>query len=125
MQIGREEFLRRTREFVGNSRETMIHQMRAMGASADWTRLRYTLDDALNRSVNETFVKMYNDGLIYRGHRIVNWDPNLETNVSDDEVDVQRRAGQVLHLPVRPVPDRHRPAGDQIRRQICRHAPRR
>jgi valyl-tRNA synthetase len=84
--VGREEFLRRTKEFVGNSRNTMIGQMRAMGASADWTRLRYTLDDALNRCVNETFVKMYNDGLIYRGNRIVNWDPNLETNVSDDEV---------------------------------------
>ncbi len=85
-KVGREEFLRRTREFVGNSRDTMLGQMRAMGASADWTRLRYTLDDALSRCVNETFVKMYNDGLIYRGYRIVNWDPNLETNVSDDEV---------------------------------------
>jgi valyl-tRNA synthetase len=84
--IGRDAFLERTREFVGNSRETMLGQMRAMGASADWTRLRYTLDDALNRCVNETFTKMYNDGLIYRGNRIVNWDPNLETNVSDDEV---------------------------------------
>ena len=85
-EIGREEFLRRTREFVGNSRSTMLGQMRAMGASADWTRLRYTLDDALNRCVNETFTKMYNDGLIYRGYRIVNWDPKLETNISDDEV---------------------------------------
>ncbi len=84
--IGRDAFLERTREFVGNSRETMLEQMRAMGASADWTRLRYTLDDALNRCVNETFTKMYNDGLIYRGNRIVNWDPVLETNVSDDEV---------------------------------------
>jgi len=84
--IGREAFLERTREFVGNSRDTMLGQMRAVGASTDWTRLRYTLDDALSRCVNETFVKMYSDGLIYRGHRIVNWDPNLETNVSDDEV---------------------------------------
>jgi valyl-tRNA synthetase len=88
-QIGREAFLERTRQFVGGSRNTMIGQMRAMGASADWTRLRYTLDKALNRCVNETFVKMYNDGLIYRGHRIVNWDPKLETNVSDDEVEYQ------------------------------------
>lgn len=85
-QIGRDAFLERTRSFVGDSRNTMLGQMRAMGASADWTRLRYTLDDTLNRSVNEVFVKMYNDGLIYRGHRIVNWDPNLETTVSDDEV---------------------------------------
>jgi len=85
-QIGREAFLERTKEFVGTSRETINGQIRAMGASVDWTRSRYTLDDALNRCVNETFVKMYHDGLIYRGHRIVNWDPNLETNVSDDEV---------------------------------------
>lgn len=88
-EIGREEFLRRTREFVGNSRDTMLGQMKAMGFSADWSRTRYTLDDALNRCVNETFTRMYNDGLIYRGHRIVNWDPNLETTVSDDEVERQ------------------------------------
>jgi valyl-tRNA synthetase len=85
-QIGREAFLERTKAFVGTSRETMIQQMRAMGASCDWSRLHYTLEDSLNRCVNEVFVKMYNDGLIYRGHRIVNWDPNLETTVSDDEV---------------------------------------
>jgi len=84
--IGRDAFLERTREFVGQSRGTMLGQMRAMGASADWSRLRYTLDPALTRTVGEVFTKMYADGLIYRGHRIVNWDPNLETNVSDDEV---------------------------------------
>jgi valyl-tRNA synthetase len=93
-QIGRDEFLRRTREFVGNSRETINSQIRAMGASVDWSRYRYTLDAALNRSVNEVFVKMYNDGLIYRGHRIVNWDPRLETNVSDDEVVYTEEAGK-------------------------------
>jgi valyl-tRNA synthetase len=85
-EIGREAFLERTREFVAGSRGTMLKQMRAMGASADWSRLKYTLDPALTRSVGEVFAKMYHDGLIYRGHRIVNWDPNLETNVSDDEV---------------------------------------
>lgn len=92
--VGREEFLRRTKEFVGQSRNTMLGQMRAMGASADWSRLRYTLDEALNRCVNETFVKMYQDGLIYRGSRIVNWDPNLETNVSDDEVVYTEETGK-------------------------------
>lgn len=97
-QIGREVFLERTREFVGNSRETMLAQMRAIGAGADWTRLRYTLDEALNRCVNETFVKMYNDGLIYRGSRIVNWDPKLETNVSDDEVTYVEEQGKFYTL---------------------------
>lgn len=96
--IGREEFLNRTREFVGNSRETMIGQMRAMGASADWTRLRYTLDDTLNRCVNETFFKMYKDGLIYRGTRIVNWDPNLQTTISDDEVVYQEEKSSYYTL---------------------------
>ena len=88
-EVGRDEFLRRTREFVSSSRQTIYSQIRAMGASCDWTRARYTLDDALNRCVSEVFVKMYNDDLIYRGHRIVNWDPVLETTVSDDEVEYQ------------------------------------
>ncbi len=86
-EIGREEFLRRTKEFVATSRGTMLAQMRALGFSPDWSRQRYTLDDTLNRCVNETFTKMYKAGLIYRGHRIVNWDPKLETTVSDDEVE--------------------------------------
>lgn len=84
--IGREEFIKLVKEFVGNSRDTINAQIRAMGASVDWSRGRYTLDEALNRTVNEVFVKMYKDGLIYRGHRIVNWDPKSETTVSDDEV---------------------------------------
>ncbi|MEI7522391.1 MAG: valine--tRNA ligase [Candidatus Saccharibacteria bacterium] len=85
-EIGREAFVDRLKEFIEGSRGTIRGQIRAMGASCDWSRERYTLDGALNRCVNETFVKMYNDGLIYRGHRIVNWDPNLETTVADDEV---------------------------------------
>ncbi|HEY5442429.1 MAG TPA: valine--tRNA ligase [Candidatus Saccharimonadales bacterium] len=96
--IGRDEFLKRTVAFVSGSRATINTQIRAMGASVDWTRARYTLDDALNRSVNEVFVKMYNDGLIYRGHRIVNWDPKLETNVSDDEVVHQTEQGKFYTL---------------------------
>lgn len=85
-EVGREEFVRRLKEFIAASQDRMRSQIRAMGASCDWSRERYTLDDALNRCVNETFVKMYKDGLIYRGHRIVNWDPKLETTVADDEV---------------------------------------
>ncbi len=96
--IGREEFLKRTREFVSNSRDTINSQLRAMGASCDWSRARYTLDDALNRCVNEMFTKMYSDGLIYRGYRIVNWDPKLETNVSDDEVERKEVKGKFYTL---------------------------
>lgn len=85
-EVGREVFVERLKEFIAESQDNMRAQIRAMGASCDWSRERYTLDDALNRSVNETFIKMHKDGLIYRGHRIVNWDPNLETTVSDDEI---------------------------------------
>ena len=96
--IGREEFLRRTKEFVAGSRGTMLSQMRAVGASPDWSRLRYTLDDTLVRVVNETFIAMYNKGLIYRGKRIVNWDPNLETTVSDDEVEYKLEKTKMYYL---------------------------
>src|SRR5665213_1186462 len=97
-EVGRGEFIARVQEFVGNNRDKILSQLRAMGASADWTRLRYTLDDTLSRTVNEVFARMYNDGLIYRGNRIVNWDPNLETNVSDDEVDHIEEQGKFYTL---------------------------
>ncbi len=85
--IGRDEFVKRLQDFIESSRSTIENQTRIMGTSCDWSRERYTLDDSLTRCVNETFVRMYNDGLIYRGHRIVNWDPNLETTISDDEIE--------------------------------------
>ncbi len=86
-KLGREELVRRIAEFVGNSQSTIRSQVRKMGASCDWSRECYTLDPSLNRCVNEVFVKMYNDELIYRGHRIVNWDPKMQTTVADDEIE--------------------------------------
>lgn len=85
--LGRETFLQRVQAFVEDSKSTIRSQMRAMGASVDWNRERYTLDPALNRVVNEVFIKMFNDGLLYRGHRIVNWDPKGQTTVADDEIE--------------------------------------
>ena len=85
--LGREEVLRRIADFVMKSQGTIRSQVRKMGSSCDWSRERYTMDPMLNRCVNEVFVKMYNDGLIYRGHRIVNWDPKMKTTVSDDEIE--------------------------------------
>lgn len=93
--IGRDEFVRRTKEYVAKNRGTINTQIRALGASVDWTRYRYTLDETLNRCVNEVFIKMYNDGLIYRGYRIVNWDPKLETNIADDEVEYVEQKGKL------------------------------
>ncbi|PIP65361.1 valine--tRNA ligase [Candidatus Peregrinibacteria bacterium CG10_big_fil_rev_8_21_14_0_10_49_16] len=86
-ELGREEILKRIQAFVEESQATIRSQIRKMGSSCDWSREAYTMDPSLNRCVNEVFKKMYGDGLIYRGHRIVNWDPKLQTNVSDDEVE--------------------------------------
>lgn len=86
-KLGREELLKRIAAFVEKSRGTIRSQVRKMGSSCDWSRERYTMDPILNRCVNEVFVKMSKDGLIYRGHRIVNWDPKMQTTVSDDEIE--------------------------------------
>lgn len=86
-EFGREGLVAKIAEYVEKSRGTIRSQIRKMGSSCDWSRERYTMDPQLNRCVNEVFKRMYDDGLIYRGHRIVNWDPRLQTTVSDDEVD--------------------------------------
>lgn len=86
-ELGREKLIAEIAAFVEESRGTIRSQVRKMGSSCDWSRERYTFEPALNRCVNEVFRKMYDDGLIYRGHRIVNWDPKLQTTVSDDEVE--------------------------------------
>ncbi len=84
--LGREEFLRRVEKFAQDSHDTIVGQCRKMGASLDWSREAYTLDAARNRAVNTAFKKMYDDGLIYRGHRVVNWDPIGQTTISDIEI---------------------------------------
>jgi valyl-tRNA synthetase len=97
-ELGREELVRRIAAFVEESRSTIRGQMRAMGASIDWSRERFTMDPALNRCVNEVFAKMFADGLIYRGPRIVNWDPHLQTTVSDDEIYHETRRAKFYTL---------------------------
>ncbi|MDD4287632.1 MAG: valine--tRNA ligase [Candidatus Peribacteraceae bacterium] len=87
VHYGREKLVSKIAEFVQESRSVIRSQVRKMGASCDWSRERYTLDASLNRCVNEVFKKMYGDGLIYRGQRIVNWDPRMQTTVSDDEIE--------------------------------------
>jgi len=85
--LGREDFLKRVEAFAQTSHDTIVNQVKKMGASIDWSREAYTLDDARNRAVRTAFKRMYDDKLIYRGDFIVNWDPKLQTTVSDDEVD--------------------------------------
>ncbi len=84
--LGREEFLERVKEFAKNSHDNIVSQVRKMGASVDWSREAYTLDDERNIAVRTAFKNMYDAGLIYRGHRIVNWDPKGQTTISDDEL---------------------------------------
>ena len=84
--LGREELVRRVYEFAKNSEDTILSQVRRMGASLDWSRYAYTLDEKREKAVTTAFVRMYEAGLIYRGHRIVNWDPKGQTTISDDEI---------------------------------------
>ena len=86
-ELGREELLKRIDAFAEESKETIITQTKKIGSSLDWSRYAFTLDDKRYHAVMTAFINMYKEKLIYRGARIVNWDPNLQTTVSDDEID--------------------------------------
>lgn len=89
--LGREELLKRIEEFASASHDTIISQIKTMGASCDWSREAFTLDDKRSLAVRTMFTKMYGDNLIYRGYRIVNWDPKGQTTISDDEIVYEER----------------------------------
>jgi valyl-tRNA synthetase len=96
--LGREKFLEKVwqwKEFSGN---TITQQMRRLGTSPDWSRERFTMDAGLSKTVTETFVRLYKEGLIYRGKRLVNWDPVLQTAVSDLEVAQEEEQGHLWHI---------------------------
>ena len=93
--LGREELLKRIGVFVEESKSTIISQMRGIGASLDWSRYAYTMDDARYNAVMEAFVRMHSAGLIYRGNRIVNWDPKGQTTISDDEIVYEERKAKL------------------------------
>src|SRR3990167_1590219 len=96
--IGREELLVRIDAFAKESEATILGQTRKMGSSLDWSRYAFTMDEARNKAVTEAFVRMYEKGLIYRGSRIVNWDPNLQTTVSDDEIEYKEETTKFYYL---------------------------
>ncbi len=96
--LGREKFLEKVWEWKEYSGGTITRQMRRMGTSPDWKRERFTMDAGLNKVVTETFVRLYNEGLIYRGKRLVNWDPKLHTAVSDLEVVQEEEDGSMWHI---------------------------
>ena len=94
--LGRDELLRRIDTFVEENKNTIISQFKAMGASLDWSRYAYTMDPPRYAAVMHAFVEMYNAGLIYRGHRIVNWDPKGQTVISDDELVYEERVAKLV-----------------------------
>ncbi|MBF0138629.1 MAG: class I tRNA ligase family protein, partial [Magnetococcales bacterium] len=96
--LGREGFVRRVWEWRNTSGGTIVRQLRRLGASCDWSRERFTMDPGLSRAVTEVFVRLYQEGLIYRGKRLVNWDPVLLTAVSDLEVVAEEEEGHLWHM---------------------------
>ncbi|HEB78086.1 MAG TPA: valine--tRNA ligase, partial [Methylothermaceae bacterium] len=96
--LGREKFLEKVWEWKAHSGGTITRQLRRMGASVDWSRERFTMDEGLSRAVREVFVRLYEEGLIYRGKRLVNWDPVLHTAVSDLEVIAEEEKGHLWHI---------------------------
>jgi valyl-tRNA synthetase len=93
--LGREELLKRVDAFATESHDAIVNQMRKMGCSIDWSREAFTLDEKRNLAVRTAFKKMYDDGLIYRGYRVVNWDPKGQTTISDDEIVYEPRKAKL------------------------------
>ncbi len=96
--LGREKFIEKVWEWKQFSGDTITRQMRRLGTSPDWQRERFTMDEGLSQSVTDTFVRLFNEGLIYRGKRLVNWDPKLHTAVSDLEVVQEEEDGFMYHI---------------------------
>ncbi len=96
--LGREAFVEKIWEWKAQSGGTILEQMRRLGASADWSRERFTMDEGLSEAVREVFVRLHEEGLIYRGQRLVNWDPVLQTAVSDLEVESTEEQGSIWRL---------------------------
>ena len=93
--LGREEFLKRVNDFALASHDTIVNQVKKMGSSIDWSREAFTLDEKRTIAVRTAFKTMYDLGLIYRGHRIVNWDPKGQTTISDDEIVYEERKSKI------------------------------
>ncbi|MBT3352417.1 MAG: valine--tRNA ligase [Nitrospinaceae bacterium] len=100
--LGREEFVKRVWGWKAESGGTIIHQLKKLGASCDWERERFTMDEGLSQAVRESFVRLYEEGLIYQGNYLVNWCPRCTTAVSDLEVEYEDRDGHMwdFHYPL-------------------------
>ena len=96
--LGRDAFVRRTEAFVEEKGGVILKQLRAIGASADWSRTAYTLSPELSLAVREAFVRLYERGLIYKGHRVIHWCPRCLTSLSDEEAEFQDEPGSLYHI---------------------------
>ena len=96
--ISREEFLKHAWEWTDKYGGTILEQLKKLGCSCDWDRTKFTMEESLSKQVITSFVDLYNKGLIYRGYRIVNWDPEAKTNISDEEVIFKEQNGQLYYL---------------------------
>src|ERR1041385_5805317 len=107
VRMGREKFLEEVWRWKEESGGAISHQLRRLGASADWSRERFTMDEGLSRAVLKVFIELYREGLIYKDKRLVNWDPRLQTAVSDLEVQDVEVKGHLWHFkyPVEGLPD--------------------
>ena len=97
-EMGREKFIEKTWEWKEESGDTIMRQMRRLGNSVDWENERFTMDEGFYKGVHEAFIRLHADGLIYRGKRLVNWDPKLNTAISDLEVENREVKGKMWHL---------------------------
>jgi valyl-tRNA synthetase len=96
--LGREAFVERVKEWVDLTGGTILHQLRSIGASADWTRTAYTLDPTLSRAVREVFVRLHEKGLVYRGKRVHHWCTRCHTSLSDEEAEFNDEKGKLYHI---------------------------
>ena len=96
--LGREKFIEKVWEWKKESGGSINNQLRRLGASADWSRERFTMDEGLSKAVKKVFVDLYNDGIIYKDKRLVNWDPKLLTAISDLEVEQRDQEGNLWHI---------------------------
>src|SRR5579884_2026899 len=97
-ELGRERFLQRVWEWKAKAGDTIIQQLKRLGASCDWDRLRFTMDEGLSKAVREVFVRLYEEGLLYRGERLINWCPRCLTALSDIEVEHEGTKGKLYHI---------------------------
>src|SRR5712671_5700377 len=98
LDLGRERFVEEVWSFVKKTGNTIIEQLKVIGSSADWSRLRFTLDAGYSRAVREVFVRLWDEGLIYRGHRVIHWCPHCLTALSDEEAEHHETQGNLYHI---------------------------